>query len=309
MRLALKLFKTALATLAAATLGTAALTGQAATADIGTAAGMVTVDRVPEKVAVFDIAAIDTLDRLGVRIAGVPAKLYVPDYDRLLADAEKVGTIFEPDLEALSALGPELIIVGGRSSPQIEATAKVAPSIDMTMDGDDLVAQAKDRLAAYGTLFGRETEAASIAAEFDASLAAARHAVAGKGKALILMTSGPKISAFGKGSRFGWLHKALDLPPVIEDVEAATHGEAVSFEFIRNTNPDWLIVLDRAAAIGSGEQGAKATLDNELVASTTAWKKGQVIYLPAADFYIAAGGIQSTTRVLAAITDAFSKAR
>ena len=57
-----------------------------------------------------------------------------------------------------------------------------------------------------------------------------------------------------------------------------------------------------AAAIGSGDQGARATLDNELVAATTAWRTGQVVYLPAADFYIAAGGASATVRVLDAIT-------
>ena len=126
------------------------------------------------------------------------------------------------------------------------------------------------------------------------------------GKGLILMTNGPKITAYGIDSRFGWVHKALDLPPAVEDVEAATHGEPVSFEFNAKANPDWLLVLDRAAAIGANDQNAKATLDNALVAETTAWKSGQVIYLPSADFYIAAGGLKATERVLATIEASFS---
>ena len=123
------------------------------------------------------------------------------------------------------------------------------------------------------------------------------------------MTNGPKVTAYGPGSRFGWVHAALDLPPAVPDVKAANHGEAVSFEFIAKANPDWLLVLDRAAAIGSKEQGARATLNNELVAQTTAWKKGQVVYLPAAEFYIAAGGVQSMQRVTATIAEAFSAAK
>lgn len=283
--------------------------GQLSAAEIKTAAGPVTIDGVPQKVAVFDIAAIDTIDRLGVKIAGVPENLYVPAFDRLKQNAEIVGSIFEPNLEALSALEPDLIVVGGRSSPQIEATSRVARSIDMTMDGDDLLGQAKERLTSYGEMFGKQAEAAAAAAELDAAVEAARSAAKGKGTVLILMTSGPKVSAYGKGSRFGWLHSSLDLPAAVEDVEAATHGEAISFEFVRDAKPDWLIVVDRAAAIGSGEQNAKATLDNELVAETAAWKKGQIVYLPAADVYISAGGVQSTVRVLKVLTDAFSKAQ
>jgi iron complex transport system substrate-binding protein len=282
---------------------------QASAAEIETAKGPVDIGETPRTLAVFDIAAVDTLDSLGVSIAGLPENLYVPELARLKAGAETVGTIFEPDLEALSALAPDLIIVGGRSSPQLSATSRVARTIDMTMDGDDLFAQAKQRLAAYGALLGRKDEAATLAAELDDALSSTRAAMADKGKALILMTSGPKVTAYGKNSRFGWVHSVLGLPPAVEDVEAATHGEAVSFEFVRDADPDWLIVVDRAAAIGSGEQNARATLDNELVAETTAWKKKQVVFVPAADFYIAAGGVQSMKRVLETIRDAFSQSR
>jgi iron complex transport system substrate-binding protein len=277
--------------------------------DVTTARGTVAVDGMPKTIAVYDMAALDTLDRLGIRPAGVPDKLYVPALEPIKAGATAVGTLFEPDLEALSALGPDLIIVGSRSAAKAEVTAKVAPTIDMTIDGDDLFGEAKQRLAAYGDLFGKAQEAKAIAGELDAKLAAARAAVAGKGKALIVMTNGPKVSTYGPGSRFGWVHAALDLPPAISEIETATHGEAVSFEFIREANPDWLLVLDRAAAVGSNEQAARVTLDNELVAATTAWKKGQVVYLPAPDFYIAAGGVQSLERVLATITEAFSAAK
>ena len=286
-----------------ASLGTVSAT------DIDTANGPVTIAVTPAKIAVFDIAAIDTLDSLGVEIAGLPSNLYLPELAHLKDGSAVVGDIFEPNLEALSELQPDLIILGGRSSTQVEATSQVAPTIDMTMDGDDLLQQAKARLATYGSLFNKQAEAEAAAEALNAVVEKAHAAVAGKGTALIIMTNGPKVTAYGPGSRFGWVHAALDLPPAVPDVEAATHGEAVSFEFIANANPEWLLVLDRAAAIGSEDQNAKSTLDNELVAGTTAWKKGQIVYLPAGDFYIAAGGIQAMSRVFTAITEAYAKAQ
>lgn len=288
-------------------IGVFASTAEAA--EINTARGPVDIPDQPQRVAVFDLAALDTLDSLGIKPAGVPQKLYLPQLEHLKDNAEAVGDIFEPDLEALSSLGPDLIVLGGRSSPKLASTSQVATSVDMTMDGDDLVEQAKLRLADYGTLFGKESEAKAIAKELDGEIQTTRAAVAGKGNALIIMTNGPKVTAYGAGSRFGWVHATLSLPSAANAMEAATHGEAVSFEFIHKANPDWLFVVDRAAAIGSGEQGARATLDNELVAATTAWRKGQVVYLPSADFYIAAGGVQATQRVLATIREAFSAAQ
>jgi iron complex transport system substrate-binding protein len=283
--------------------------GAAPAVEIQSARGVVSVSGQVSRIAVFDIAALDTIDLLGVKIAGVPEKLYLPQLEHLHANAEPVGNIFEPDLEALSALAPDLVILGGRSSLQVDSTARVAPTIDMTMDGDDLVEQAKQRLTDYGVLFKKRAEAEKIAADLDQEVAATRRMIAGKGAGLIIMTNGPKITAYGPGSRFGWVHATLGLPAAVADVQTAIHGEAVSFEFIHRANPDWLIVVDRASAIGSGEQSARATLDNELVAGTNAWKKDQVVYLPAADFYIAAGGIQATTRVLQSLQTAFSAAR
>lgn len=281
----------------------------AETIEIQTAQGMVRVQAKPSRVAVFDMAALDTLDLLGVKAAGVPDRVFLPELKSAAAGGEVVGTLFEPNLEALSALDPDLIILGGRSSPKAKFTSRIAPTIDMTIDGQELVRDAEARLQAYGRLFGREQTAEQEKQKFNASIVAARDAAKGKGRALIVMTNGPKISAFGLGSRFGWIHSTLQIEPAVTTMAPSIHGEAVSFEFVRKADPDWLIVVDRAMAIGAGDNQARATLDNELVRDTKAWKSGRVIYLPSADLYIAGGGIQAMTRVLAALTRGFSEPR
>lgn len=281
----------------------------AETIEIQTARGMVRVPANPSRVAVFDMAALDTLDLLGVKADGVPDRVFLPELKAATAGGEVVGTLFEPNLEALSALAPDLIILGGRSSPKAKFTARIAPTIDMTIDGQELVRDAEARLQAYGRLFGREQAAEDAGQKFKSAIAAARDAAKGKGRALIVMTNGPKISAFGIGSRFGWIHTTLEIEPAVNTMAPSIHGEAVSFEFVRNADPDWLIVVDRAMAIGAGDSQAQATLDNELVHDTKAWKSRHVIYLPSADLYIAGGGIQAMTRVLAALTRGFSERR
>ncbi len=293
--------------LAVAVVAWAGSLAPALAAAIETAQGVVQIAQTPRMIAVFDLAAIDTITALGVKPAGLPSNLYLPEFAALHKGASKVGTLFEPDLEALSALAPDLIIVGGRSSPQLASVRRVAPAIDMSLSGTDLLAEAKQRLAAYGTLFGKEAAAAALARDLDTAVAATRAAAQGKGKALIVMANGPKISIYGPGSRFGWLHKELGLPAAVETTATAVHGEIVSFELLHQTNPDWLLVLDRGAAIG--ETSAKATLANDLVAQTTAGKKQQIVYLPPGDFYLAAGGIPATLRVLTVLREAFAAAK
>jgi iron complex transport system substrate-binding protein len=281
----------------------------AETVTVETALGPVAVEAEPAKVAVFDIPALDSLTTLGVPVAGVPNKLYTPYLQERVGDAAVVGTLFEPDFEALAVMAPDLVVIGGRASSQYDAVSKVAPAIDMTIRGTGIVEQAKARLTAYGEIFGKTDQAAEVIAQIDTKLDEAKAAVAGKGNVLIILTNGTKISAFGPGSRFGWLHEALSLPVAAEGLAAETHGEAISFEFISETNPDWILVVDRGAAIGQNGEAAEATLDNPLVASTKAAQSGQIIYLDAAPIYVAGGGATALQITLDEIIAAFAQAQ
>ena len=275
---------------------------------VETARGDVAVPAGPQSVAVFDIAALDTLAALGVPVDGAPRPLYLPYIEAAAGNTTPVGTLFEPDFEALAVMGPDLIVAGGRSSPQIDALSRIAPTIDMTIWGADMVGQAKARLASYGKLFGKTAEADALLAQLDAKLAEARKAIEGKGNGLILLTNGGKISAYGDDSRYGWLHTATGLPEAYPGVSAETHGEAVSFEFLAEIDPDWLLVIDRGAAIGDAANAgnaAAATLDNPLVRGTTAAKEGRILYLSSGPLYIAGGGIQSMLGTLDELIAAF----
>lgn len=272
--------------------------------EIKTAAGPASVAVTPETVVAFDLAAIDDLTALGVAVAGVPditPPAYLAD---AIAGAEKVGTLFEPDFEGLAVMAPDLIIAGGRSQSQVGPLGQVAPTIDMTISGDTMMDDARARVTAYGAIFERENAAADLLAELDAAIADTRAAAEGRGEVLIVLTNGGKVSAYGDDSRFGWLHTALDLPEAYPDLTAETHGEAVSFEFIADVNPDWIFVVDRGAAIGQEGEAAAVTLDNPLVAGTTAGESGQIVYLDAARLYLAGGGIQSMMGTIAEVAAA-----
>ncbi|SMX30838.1 siderophore ABC transporter substrate-binding protein [Octadecabacter ascidiaceicola] len=277
----------------------------AETVEIDTYTGTAEVTTLPERIAVFDIAALDTLDALGVDVAGAVSTLFVDYVTDTAGEAENVGTLFEPDFEVIAAGGYDLLIAGGRSSVVAPDLAEIAPTIDMTI-WEDTVGQGLARLNAYGEIFGKQDEAAALQAAFEDALDAAKSAVSDEGSALIVMTNGPTVSAYGANGRFGWLHTALELPEAIEAVEEATHGEAISFEFIRDANPDVLIVIDRAAAIGQEADAAAMTLDNALVHETAAWKNDDVIYLNSANVYIANGGVQSMTQILTQFATQFT---
>lgn len=66
-------------------------------------------------------------------------------------------------------------------------------------------------------------------------------------------------------------------------------------------------MLDRGAAIGADTQSAEATLSTELVKGTKAWTDDHVVYLPAGDLYLAAGGYTAMMNLLDSLQEALEK--
>lgn len=263
------------------------------------AQGETTVPVNPETVLVFDLATVDTLAELGVEVDGLPKSNLPGDLARFDTDEIlDIGTLFEPDLEAVNAAEPDLIIVGGRSSEALPQLSEIAPTIDLSNDWADFRGSIEANAEILGQVFDRQEEVDALVAELDADIEAAREATADAGTGLIVMTSGGEVTAYGPGSRFGFVHDELGLAPAVPDVEAATHGEAVSFEFLAETDPDWLLVVDRDAATGEAGAAAAEVLDNPLVAGTKAWASDQVLYVDSVDWYILNGGLGTLSRIV-----------
>ena len=291
--------------------GSAAAEVPAGSVKVQTAHGEAVVPQNPERVAVYDLGAVDTLSKLGVKIGASVDSQNLAYLDAPLKDAVKAGTLFEPNYEALNAYNPQVIIIGSRMAKDkvSDELAKLAPTIDMTAQTDNMKESAEARIDAYGRIFGKQAEADALKAEIDKTFADAKAAAQGKGKGLVILVNAGKLSAFGPDSRLGgWIHRDIGVPPADEAIKEGSHGQPVSFEYIKEKNPDWLFVLDRSAAIGEEGQAAREVLNNPLVAQSTAWKKGQVVYLPP-ETYLAAGGAQELLNAGNLLKDAFSQAK
>lgn len=262
------------------------------------AQGETTVPVNPETVLTFDLATLDTLDLLGIEVDGLPKSNLPGDLERFATDdVLDIGTLFEPDYEAVAAAAPDLIIVAGRSSEALPELDKIAPTIDLSNDWADFRGSIEENSRTLGEIFDREDEVEELIGDLDARIEETEALAADAGSGLIVLTSGGEVTAYGPGSRFGFLHDELGLTPAVEDVEAATHGEAISFEFLAETNPDWMFVVDRDAATGEAGAAAAQVLDNELVHGTTAWSEDQVVYVDSVDWYIVNGGLGTLGRI------------
>jgi len=278
------------------------------TIEVDTVRGDVSLPINPSPLVVYDMTLLQDLAALDVAVAGMPKDLKLDNlHSETQPDPEEVGTVFEPDLEALNAMQPQAILVGSRMAEKYDELANIAPTLDMTVDTANIYESSKQRLHDLGALFGKSAQAARLQGNIDDLIEQTQVVTKDKGNGLVVMVNGNKLSTYGDKSRYGFIHTVLDIPMADDQINDARHGQPISFEYIQKVNPDWLFVLDRSAAIGEDSIGAKAVLNNPLVAQTNAWSKDQVVYL-SPDSYLAFGGYNQWMQDLTTIKDAFTKA-
>ncbi|WP_455430784.1 siderophore ABC transporter substrate-binding protein [Peribacillus butanolivorans] len=255
----------------------------------------------PEKVVVFDMGTLDTLDKLGVEVAAVPHD-GLPEYlSKYEGTTENAGGLKEPDFEKINEIAPDLILISGRQSDAYEELSKIAPTVYVGVDTTKYMESFEENVTLLGKIFGKEKEAAKEFASVEENITALKEKAPTDKKGLIILASGGKVSAYGPDSRFGIIHDVFGVPAVDDKLEVSTHGQSISFEYIAEKDPDYLFVVDRDAVAGDGA-AAKKTVENDIVKNTKAYKEGNIIYLDPNYWYLSGGGLESVDSMVKEIS-------
>ncbi|MEZ2623910.1 siderophore ABC transporter substrate-binding protein [Paenalcaligenes hominis] len=258
------------------------------TVTIEHAQGTTQVQKNPKTVAVLDWSTLDTMAALGVQAQGIPSSAVVPPMLKEYANNRfaKVGTLFEPDFEALKNLKPDLIILGRRGAGTYEEVTQYGPTLDLTPNPSDMLGSVIRNTEILGEIFDRQEQATALSTQLKTSVEALQQQSKDQGTGITLLTSGGKMSAFGIGTRFGMIHDVFGVTPAVSDLKVGRHGQSVSYEFLLEANPDWIFVMDRDAAINREGVAAKQMMDNELIKATNAGSKDQIVYLEPISWYL-----------------------
>lgn|SRR5690625_1121538 len=267
--------------------------------------GTTEVEKNPEKVIVFDFGSLDTLDKLGVDVTGVP-QMNIPSYlDKFEGDEyENIGGLKEPDFEKISEIDPDLIIISGRQGELYEEFEELGDTIFLGVDAENYMESFENNVNILGEIFEKESEAEEALADIETNIADVKEKAEDSGKnGLIILANDDKISAYGPSSRFGLIHDVLGVEPVDEGIEVATHGQNVSFEYVVEEDPDLLYVIDRGAAIGEGESAAEMIVENQLMERTKAMENEDIYYLEPDFWYLSGGGLVSVEEMVNEIAE------
>lgn len=266
--------------------------------------GETVVEKNPKKVVVFDYGALETLDVLGVEIAGVPQASLPPHLEKYADEKyENIGTLKEPDFEAIAGIDPDLIVISGRQLEAYEELSKIGSTIYVAVDSANYMESFIANVKLLGEIFDKAVQAEKELDNIDQVIDNIKAVTPEGEKALVILTTGGKVSAYGSGSRFGILHDVFGVQPADENIEASTHGMSVSFEYIMEQDPDYLFVVDRDAVVG-GDQSAKEVIENELVKNTKAYQNGNIVYLDPGYWYLSGGGLTSVVEMAKQVEEA-----
>ena len=254
-------------------------------------------------------------DRLDVFLAAA-ARTLMPSTNPLKEDESIIdlGSHREPDLEAVVAAEPTLIINGQRFAQYHDDFVKYAPEATILeldpREDQPFADELKRQVSVLGEIFGKQTEAEALGTDLDAAMERVKAAYDGSSTVMAATTSGGEIGyiAPGKGRTLGWTFEALGLVPALE-VEGASddhEGDDISVEAIADSNPSWILVMDRDAAVSADDPEytpANELLDSsEALAGVTAVAEGNIVYMPA-DTYTNEG-IQTYTEFFNTFADA-----
>lgn len=264
----------------------------------------------PKRVVVMDYSTLDTMDELGLSSAVIAVpKMHLPKYLEKFRDKkyEDVGGVMEFDIEKIYKLKPDFIVISNRQLKSHEKLSKIAPTVNVNIDSRRYMDSFRENTLLTGRIWNKEAEAKQLISKVDTAVNRLRAEASDRGgKALLVMFSAGRYSAFGSGSRFGIIYDAFGVAQADGGIQVSNHGKAVNSEYIAKINPDYFFVVDRDAVV-EGKASPKKEVENTLIRTTKAFRNGKIGYLPADHWYLANGGAKSLLLMVNDIHSVISK--
>lgn len=265
------------------------------------------IEQNPKRIIILDYAALDIMNELEIEVDSIATSTtvlpkYITKYpSKNIVD---IGNLKKVDIEKVIKYEPDLIIISGRQAPYYKELSKIAPTIDLSCNSlyymNDLIRNIKS----IGKIFNKKEKAKILCDELSTKINNINKDPNSQKKGLIIMAFGNKLRGFVPGSRMsGLVYGAVNLKSVITDFDNDNKTGPLSMimispEFIRETNPEYIIVVDRNSALKMESTVKKDIFDTELLKNIDAVKNNKIIYVDSSIWYLAGGGVQSTRIML-----------
>jgi iron complex transport system substrate-binding protein len=273
-----------------------------------------------DSVAVTDNRFFQLAADWDLPVTVAPLDLFSPENPlKGSSDILNIGLHTEPDFEQIVAADPDLVVNGYRFSSEenakgVQDAAPDAAFLDMTgpedQSADEFVVES---LTLMGEVFNRKDEAEALVEEFHAALDEAKSAYDSEKTVMGLVTSGGEINysnpTDGRGASI--FFDLVGMTPALDVEGSSDHtGDNVSLEALAQANADYLLVLDRDAAVS--EEGQTVVPALELITGSAALAnvpavQNEAITVMPADYYLTED-VFAYIAVLNGLTELFESA-
>lgn len=253
----------------------------------------------PQRVVVLDTGELDNALALGATVVGAPIQdaLQYQEYlsDQLEGIAD-TGTISEPNLEAILALDPDLIL---GSKQRYEAVYPLLAEIAPTVLTESLRVPWQDNFVFHAAALNLDAEAATLLAEYDANVAEVQALLGDELDTTtisIIRFRPGQVRLYLKSSYIGYILQDVGLPrPASQDVD--TFSSEISLEQVQDVDADYVFITGYA----EDDSDLEAFLESPLWQTLSAVQAGRAIDVND-DTWIAGLGIQAANLVLEDLT-------
>ena len=180
------------------------------------AMGKTRITGAPERVVVLDTGELDSAVALGVQPVAAVEPIAGEGFPAYLADAVKgvkiVGTIEQPNLEAITALKPDLIL---SSKIRHEAIYDQLNRIAPTVFSEEVGVTWKQNFALHASALGKTREARRLDAEYEAEARELADALGKKRAATtmsVVRSVGDEVRIYEKANFLGTILEDVGLP-------------------------------------------------------------------------------------------------
>lgn len=269
--------------------------------------------KAPQKIAVYDLSILDTLNALNIEAAIVPKSSFSGSLEKYQNDKYiKAGSLFEPDETQLKSSKADLIFVGGRSAKSAEKLNSIAPTIDLSANTDQYMQDLTIRTQLLAKSFKREKIAEQKLKEISSLQAQLKAKTQGK-SALMLFAVGNNFMPHAENDRFGFVYDFAGFNSVLPlsektnaprpeagspEATALAQKNAAILKNAVDAKPDYLIVLDRGAVNTQKYTAQDNIKQHEILKNANAIQVNQVIYVNADAWYITGAGLDNTIFML-----------
>ncbi|MCL4238668.1 MAG: ABC transporter substrate-binding protein [Anaerolineae bacterium] len=235
----------------------------------------ITLEAPPQRVVGMSASISEMLFAIGVSPVGVTSGMDYPPEAAALPD---IGTGYQPNLEALAALEPDLIIGNAQLNMNIlDKLEAIAPTIMiMTMTASDV----PQNVRLLGQATWHDTEAEYLARAYDGYLALAdKIGASHEGPSIVFIVGTLDVPNYGKSATyFGDMAKRLGAVNIADseaDAGPFPGYAQLSLEAIVDADPDFVFTVTR----GSPTPMPETMASDPLWSSLSAFQNARVIEL------------------------------